>query len=467
MSVEQATSPARGSPLTDISSALVIGLGTSGLAAARVLADAGVAVTIVDDRADHPGATAARDAGHRVVLDRSPVELVEGAQLVVPSPGVPEWAPVLQRAADGGLPIWSEPELGWRLHPHRLLAVTGTNGKTSTTELLARMVAAGGEDAVACGNIGVPFTTAAAEASPAAVLVAELSSFQLRFAGTLRPEVGVLLNLAPDHLDWHGGFEAYGAAKARLWEAQRPGEWAVANAADAATMQLLTDAAPADRATFNGEAGVEGVGVGVVDGHLQARIPTFEGQVCDVAELALTAPHHVANVAAAACAALLAGIEVEAVAAAARGFHPGRHRLELLADVDGVRWVDDSKATNVHATAAALRSAPSLVWLAGGLAKGVDLAELVPHLGAVRSAVLFGTAAEELAEVCRGADVEARVVDTIEDAVGVAAGLAVRGDTVLLAPACASFDQFRDYAERGERFAAAVREAVGTDRGDR
>jgi UDP-N-acetylmuramoylalanine--D-glutamate ligase len=461
------TSQATGTALAGISRALVIGLGASGRAAAAVLAEAGVDVTVVDDRVDHPQAEEARAAGFDVVLDRPATDLLAEADLVVPSPGVPERAPVLERAAAAGLPIWSEPELGWRLHPRRLLAITGTNGKTSTTELLAELLTAGGVDGVACGNIGAAFSTAAAAADPASVLVAELSSFQLRFAGSLRPEVGVLLNLAADHLDWHGDLEAYAAAKARLWEAQRATDWAVANAADPATTELRDAAAPGGRADFSGEAHIEGVGVGVVDGVIHARTPGFEGPLLPVAELPIRAPHHVANVAAAACAALLVGIDPGAVVEVTRRFQPGRHRLELVAEVDGIRWVDDSKATNVHAAAAALRSAPSLVWLAGGLAKGVDLAALAPHLASVHAAVLFGTAAEELAEVCGSVGVRARVVDTIEDAVAAAAGLATPGDTVLLAPACASFDQFRDYADRGDRFAAAVRDTVATGEGNR
>jgi UDP-N-acetylmuramoylalanine--D-glutamate ligase len=442
--------------LPGIARALVVGLGASGRAAAGVLADAGVAVTLVDDRHDHPRAAEARAAGHDVELDRPAVDLLDTVDLVVPSPGVPERAPVLAAAAAADLPIWSEPELGWRLHPRRLLAVTGTNGKTSTTELLAAMVAAGGFEAVPCGNIGTPFSSAAAAAAPDAVLVAELSSFQLRFAGTLRPEVGVLLNLADDHLDWHGGAEAYAEAKGRLWEAQGSGDWAVANAADARTLQLRDRCAPGAHATFSGEGDVDGTGVGVVEGHLHARTPAMTGPLLAVGALPLDAPHHVANVAAAACTALLAGVPPEDVVATATTFRPGRHRLELVHEAGGVRWVDDSKATNVHATAAALRSARSLVWLAGGLAKGVDLAALAPHLGAVHDAVLFGTAADELAQVCASAGVPAQVVGTIEEAVEVAAGLTRPGDTVLLAPACASFDQFRDYAERGDRFAAAV-----------
>lgn len=453
--------------------ALVVGLGASGRAAADVLLAAGVEVVVVDDRPDHPDADAARAAGADVRLGRPAVDVLDtaGIDLVVPSPGVPEHAPVLRRARERSLPIWSEPELGLRVHPRRLLAVTGTNGKTSTTELLAAMVAAGGQEVHACGNIGRPVCEAAAVAAPDAVLVAELSSFQLRFAGTLRPAVGVLLNLAPDHLDWHPDLAAYGAAKARLWEAQQPGDWAVANADDAATVALRDRYAPAGHAAFSGIGPVP-LGVGVRDGVLTAWLPTASDARSAPAHPLLRvddlpaprAAHLVANVAAAACAALLAGVPVEAVVAAARAFRPGHHRLELVAtDRRGVRYLDDSKATNVHAAAAALRSVGSSVWIAGGLAKGVDLSPLAAELGQVHDAVLIGAAAQELAAVCARAGVPAHRAATIEDAVDRAVTLARPGDTVLLAPACASFDQFASYAERGDRFAAAVRRAVDDD----
>jgi UDP-N-acetylmuramoylalanine--D-glutamate ligase len=463
-------------PLEGVHRGLVVGLGASGRAAVRVLAAAGVEVVVVEQRPDHPAAAGIAADGVAVHLGRPAVEVLDAAiDLVVPSPGVPEGAPVLRAAAAHGIPIWSEPELGLRLHPRRLLAVTGTNGKTSTTELLAAMLAADGRDVRACGNIGTPVCEAAADASPDTVLVAELSSFQLRFAGHLRPRVGVLLNLAPDHLDWHPDLAAYGAAKARVWEAQRPGDWAVANADDPATIALRDHHAPAGRAAFSGTAPVA-LGVGVEDGTLVARLPVDVARQPDevlptageplpllaVTELpAPQAPHLVANVAAAATAALLAGASVAAVVTAARAFRPGHHRLEVVAtDPRGVRYLDDSKATNVHAATAALRAVGSAVWIAGGLAKGVDLTPLAEELAGVHDAVLIGTAADELALVCDRAGVAVHHAPSMEAAVALAATLARPGDDVLLAPACASFDQFASYAERGDRFAAAARVAA-------
>jgi UDP-N-acetylmuramoylalanine--D-glutamate ligase len=458
------TPPATPDALEGVHRALVVGLGASGRAAVRVLRAAGVAVVVAEERTEHPAAAGTVAEGVTVHLGRPAVEVLDPAvDLVVPSPGVPEGAPVLRAAAERGIPVWSEPELGLRVHPRRLLAITGTNGKTSTTELLAAMLAAGEWDVRACGNIGTPVCEAAADAAPTAVLVAELSSFQLRFAGQLRPDVGVLLNLASDHLDWHPDLAAYGAAKARLWEAQRPGDWAVANADDPATIALCDRHAPAGRALFSGSGPVP-LGVGVEDGALVARLPATDDPTAllAVADLpAPQAPHLVANVAAAATAALLAGASPEAVVTAARGFRPGRHRLEVVArDPRGVRYLDDSKATNVHAATAALRAVGSAVWIAGGLAKGVDLTPLGAELTAVHDAVLLGAAADELAIVCDRAGVPSHRASSIEAAVALAATLARPGDDVLLAPACASFDQFASYAERGERFAAAAREVA-------
>ena len=456
--------PAAPRPLDGIERALVIGLGASGRAAARALSGHGVQVTMVDDDPRHPAAAELRAEGLRVELGRSPAEvLAEGAELVVPSPGVPEGSPVLRDAEHAGISVWSEPELGMRLYPHRLLAVTGTNGKTSTTEMLAEMVAAGGVAVAACGNIGRPLTEAAQAEPEDTVLVAELSSFQLRFAHRLRAEVGVFLNLAPDHLDWHADLEAYTRAKARIWIGQTDQDWAVANADDPRIVELA-GAAHGRSASFSASRSVE-VGVGLEGDELVFRGPDGQREVViRRAGLVSSAPHHVSNVAAAACVAALAGVPLGGIRKAASSFSPGKHRLEPVAEVGGVTFVDDSKATNVHAAAAALEAFPSIVWIAGGLAKGVDLTSLAPHLDRVRHAVLIGAAAEELAAVCHSADVPASLAASLEEAVDRAASIARSGDAVVLSPACASFDQFRDYAERGDRFAAAAQALAAEQR---
>ncbi len=458
--------------LADVRRALVVGLGASGRAAAAALAEHGVEVVAVDDDPGADGSGLA--AGVEVLAGRSGTSEVAGVDLVVPSPGVPYRAPVLAAAREHGRPVWSEPELAHRLFGRRVVAITGTNGKTSTTELTTAMLRAAGIDAVSCGNIGTPLVVAAAAAPDERVLVAELSSFQLEHAHRLRAEVGALLNLADDHLDWHGSRAAYELAKARMWHGQHDDDWAVANADDPAVMALTTEHVHANLAVFSGShlpGKVDGdgdgpaacgvrVGVGVTDGRLVSTIPVARGTILALRDLPLQAPHHHANVAAAATAAILAGADHEAIAEAARAYRPGRHRMEVVASARGVTWVDDSKATNPHAAAAALDGVRSAVWIAGGLAKGVDLSPLAEHLGRVRVALLIGEAAPALAALCERVGVEARHCDSIEAACEQAAGLARPGDTVLLAPACASFDQFRDYAERGDRFAAAARDVA-------
>jgi UDP-N-acetylmuramoylalanine--D-glutamate ligase len=450
-----------------ISRALVVGTGVSARASLRLLNAAGVDASTVAEPGDTDGADRLRTLGHRVHVGDVDESLLAGVDVVVPSPGVPERAPVLEAVRRAGIEIWSEPELAARASGRDVLGVTGTNGKTTTTELVAAMLAADGRPAVACGNIGEPVADAVLDTPVSTTLVVELSSFQLAFATRLRARIGVLLNLAPDHLDWHGDVDAYHAAKARLWGAQQPGDWAVANADDPVTVALRDRHATARRAGFSG-TGPVGVGVGAEQGRFVAHggdgasAPLFA-----IDDLPTTTPHHRANVAAAATVAWLAGAEPAAIAEAAVRTHPGRHRGELVAESHGVRWVDDSKATNPHAAAAALDAVGSTVWIAGGLAKGVDLGGISAHLRRVRHALLIGEAAEELAAICAGAGVPATRVDDLDAAVATAARYARNGDTVLLAPACASFDQFRDYRERGERFAAAARAVVsGTRSGD-
>lgn len=457
--------------------ALVIGAGASGRAAARLLVGAGAAVVLVEERSATPAGPTmqlATETGAEVVVGRPAAEVFASSfDLVVPSPGVPEGAPVLMAALAAGTPVWSEPELALRRHPRRLLAVTGTNGKTSTTELLTAMCLAGGHDAHACGNIGLPVSDAAASSAPSATLVAELSSFQLRFTSLLAPEVAVLLNVAPDHLDWHTDLASYHAAKARIFAAQASGQWAVAGEDDPLARQLRDRTGRGRRAGFSALGPVE-VGVGRLGAAgREVLVATIDGVTEEVLPVAALGPpggpvplHRIANVAAAATAALLAGVEVAAAAGAATTTLPGRHRFEVVAtDGRGVRYVDDSKATNVHAAMAALASAGPGVWIGGGLAKGVDLRPLAGALTDVHDAVVIGTAAEELAAVCTSAAVRCHEAADLVAAVELAAQLAAPGETVLLAPACASFDQFDSYAHRGEVFtAAAHRLAAATTR---
>jgi UDP-N-acetylmuramoylalanine--D-glutamate ligase len=440
---------------------LVVGLGASGLAAARALARAGAQVRVVDASAgEQQRGRAAGLEGVDVQLgaDLSGPELLEAVQLVVPSPGVPEASPLMRAALARGLPVWSEPELAWRLADGRtrLVAVTGTNGKTTTTELLARCL-----DAPTAGNIGTPLAEALSAPSPPRLVVAELSSFQLRFADTLRPDVAVLLNIAPDHLDWHGSMEAYRAAKARVWAAQGPADWVIVNADDDGARAAVEQHPPPGLVAWFTLAEPEVGEVGVEEGWIVQRLrDDAPERVAALDRMALRGPHNIANACAAAAAALVAGAAGDAVGAAIQAFGPGPHRMQVVAQAGGVTWVDDSKATNPHAAAAALAAYPSVVWIAGGLNKGLSFEPLHDVLaGRVRLALTIGTSAAEVAAMARAAGVEAVEVGTLKAAVARAAETARAGDTVLLSPACASMDQFRDYAERGTRFTALARDA--------
>ncbi len=443
--------------------ALVAGLGRSGAAAARALAGRGAAVLAVDV-AEAPAvveaaaalADAGVDAAVGVAFDDP--SLLDGVDLVVPSPGIAPANPLLAEAARRGVPVASEPELAWRLAAGgtRLAVVTGTNGKTTTTELLAALL-----DAPVGGNIGTPLCDLLAAASPPPLVVAELSSFQLHYISDLAAEVVVLLNLAPDHLDWHGDEEAYVAAKARAWQCAAPGATVVVGDDEGARQALR-------RHPFRGHridvvAGAPAAGqLGIADGALALADDTGAVQrIVAVDELGVRGRHNVANAAAAAAAAVAAGAGPGTLAEALRRYHPGPHRLEPVAHRGGVSWVNDSKATNPHAAAAALEAhrgaAPRIVWIAGGLAKGLEFSALAPALREhVRAAITIGTSGPELAALARAEGVEATEAGTLERAVALAAATARPGDVVLLAPACASMDQFVDYAARGEAFRRAV-----------
>jgi UDP-N-acetylmuramoylalanine--D-glutamate ligase len=360
---------------------------------------------------------------------------------------------VLQWAAERALPVWSELELGARLCTVPYLAVTGTNGKTTTVELLASMLAASGLKARACGNVGHPFSLAARE--PWDVLAVEASSFQLYHVERFHPKVSVLLNLAPDHLDWHGSMEAYGRAKARIFERQRRDDVHVGNASDPAAAALSRTARCGlrwfrDGAPEAGETGVE-EGKVLVRGDEGAEPRTFR-LPAGGAGLAVDG-------AAAVTAALAFGVDPGAVQEGLSSFSPLAHRGEVVAETGMVRFLDDSKATNPHAALAALTGRRGVVLIAGGRAKGVDLSPLRAAAGSLIAVVAIGEATDELEVVFDGVT-PVRRATTIEEAVALAFVEAAGAGDVLLAPACASQDMFRDYRERGERFAGAARALV-------
>ena len=426
--------------------ALVVGLGTSGEAVARHLLARRVAVVAVDDDPGEGGRRNARRLGVDLVeapsaedLDR----LVAAADLVVPSPGVPASHPVFPLARARGVAVRAEVELAFRATDRPVVAVTGTNGKTTVTTLVTRMLDASGVAAVAGGNIGLPLCDAVER--DVEVVVAEVSSFQLQFVETFRPAVAVWLNLAQDHLDWHPDLASYVAAKARIWARQRPSDVAVVNADDPIVMGAA-ESAPSAVVTF-GAAGDYLVADGVL------RAPA--GDILPVAALPRALPHDVANALAASAAALAGGATLEGVRSALAGFGGLPHRLTLVAEAGGVRWYDDSKATNPHAALAAVCGFDSVVLLAGGRNKGLDLRPLAGAADRVRSVVAIGEAAAEVGSAFAGVR-PVRVAESMDGAVRLAAAEAAPGDAVLLSPGCASFDWYESYAARGDDFARAV-----------
>jgi UDP-N-acetylmuramoylalanine--D-glutamate ligase len=431
--------------------ALVVGFGASGQAAAAALRREGATVRVSELRSREAVGLTVDQPDVEVLWGGHRPEHLEGITLVVTSPGVPEATPLLRVALDRGIPVCSELELAGRLCEVPIVAVTGTNGKTTTTELVASMLRRAGLRARACGNVGYPFSAAVAEDVDA--LAVEASSFQLRFVDTFHPRVSVLLNMAPDHLDWHGSLAAYAAAKARIFARQGPGDVHIGNGDDPAGAEV-SKSAPCEVRWFRQGPPPAGE-VGVVDGRIVAA---FDPPV-ELGRPPVGSPSFLSDAAAAAAAALAFGAPTQAVAATVAESHPGPHRGTEVARLGSVRFVDDSKATNPHAALAALEGLHDVVLIAGGVAKGLDLSPLrqaAPRLSAV---VAIGQAAPQVGEVFSGV-VKVRTADSLEEAVAMAAEEVSPDGTVLLAPACASQDMFRDYADRGDRFAAAARAEV-------
>ncbi|MFE7076140.1 UDP-N-acetylmuramoyl-L-alanine--D-glutamate ligase [Streptomyces sp. NPDC057620] len=461
----------------------VAGLGVSGISAARALAGLGASVTVVDG-GDSPAhrerAVPLEQQGIAVRLADADT-LPEGTDLVVTSPGWKPGSPLFEAAAEAGVDVVGDVEIAWRLRGHDgrkvapWLAVTGTNGKTTTTRMLASILAAAGLRTAAVGNIGTPIVDVVLgldeEYADLDVLAVELSSYQLHWAPSLRAHSAAVLNLAPDHLDWHGSMEAYAADKGRVYEGNQVA--CVYNVADKATEDLVRAA--------DVEEGCRAVGftlgtpgpsqLGVVDGILvdRAFVEDRHKQAQELAEIADVdppAPHNIANALAAAALARAFGVPPKAVRDGLRAFRPDAHRIEHVADVDGVAYVDDSKATNTHAAEASLAAYESIVWIAGGLAKGATFDELVVRSAKrLRGVVLFGADRALVREALARHAPEVPVVEldrtdtgAMPAAVQEAARLARAGDTVLLAPACASMDMFANYNQRGDMFAEAVRE---------
>jgi UDP-N-acetylmuramoylalanine--D-glutamate ligase len=464
----------------------VAGLGVSGPPAARVLAEHGALVTAVDSRDDAGGRSIAAGLsrlGVDVLLGPEPAAtLPVGTDLVITSPGWKPDAPLLAEASESGVEVMGDVELAWRLRPlltdgrhQQWLGVTGTNGKTTTVRMLALMLQAAGYRAIAAGNVGTSLADVVTEADPFEVVAVELSSFQLHWSSTITPFAAVVLNVAAHHLDWHGTLEAYAADKAKIFA---PGTIAIGNADDEPSAKMAAQAGAAAMYRLGvpgpGELGVSGgflvdMAFGAHAAKTEVKLASL-ADVCGSDQQARSrppAPHNVSDALAAAALARSYGAPASAISAGLRRYQPDPHRIALVAEVGGVDYIDDSKATNPHAAAAALGAYDPVVWIAGGLVKGAadDLAELVAAAAdRLRGVVLFGADRAIIATaMARHAPdvpvVEVAKTDTgaMDFVVRAAAELARPGDTVLLAPAAQSFDMFRDYPARGAAFAAAVR----------
>ena len=394
-------------------------------------------------------------------------ELLEWAELIVPSPGVPPSNPILAAALAQGVKVVSEVELGFPLAKGPVLAITGTNGKTTTTTLLAEILNEAGKRAEAVGNIGVPFVTAARDSSPGGFLVAELSSFQLAFIDRFQPAAAIVLNVGDDHYDWHAGYDDYLAAKGRITENQKTDDRLVIRVDDPGCLAIAAGSR-AEIAGFGLDEPEEvwsrlklalGRAPVLVAGMAGDDLAAFDGNgttiLTNSRDIRMEGRHNLENVLAAALAALKFGVAPEAIASVASRFGNLPHRTELVATKDGVRYIDDSKATNPHATLRGLKGLSNVVLIAGGRAKGLDLSPLIEVAGQLSGLVVMGEAAAELRQLFQGTP-SASATD-VEEAVRLAAGMARPGDTVLLSPACSSLDQYSNYAERGNRFQEAVR----------
>jgi UDP-N-acetylmuramoylalanine--D-glutamate ligase len=443
---------------------LVAGVRVTGRSAALHLASFGADVLACDDA--EVSAADLEAAGVRVHGGGCEVELLEGRQLLVVAPGLPERHPLIQAALAGGVPVWSDVELGARLARAPLVGVTGTNGKSTTVELAAAMLSASGLRTVAAGNLGLPLIDAVLARQAPQALVVELSSFQLRFCHSLHLVAGAWLNFAPDHLDWHPDLSAYAEAKARIWANQTLEDWSL-YAADDPVVASHAVHATGTPVPF-GVGRVPLGGLGVEAGIALSRIEGHEGPLWRAAALRLPGRHNLANALAASGLALALGAHPAAMTRAVAAFRASPHRLATVAEVAGVTFVDDSKATNPHAAARALGAFQRVVWIAGGRNKRLAFDELAAEASSrLVGVVLLGEAADELASALErgGYDGPMARAASMGEAVTVAFSLAEKGDTVLLAPACASFDMFSSYAERGEAFSAAVARLAGRRRG--
>jgi UDP-N-acetylmuramoylalanine--D-glutamate ligase len=443
---------------------LVVGLGKSGLAAALFLRHRGAHVTVSDVRSAESLAKdipALLEEGIMVEAGGHGLLTFRRQDLIVVSPGVPLNTPELAQVRSFGLPVIGELELAARFLKGKMLAITGSNGKTTTTSLVGEILEKAGMPTLVGGNIGVPVVALIDQSREASWLVLEVSSFQLETTDTFHPRIAVILNITPDHLDRHGSFENYALAKERIFAAQTGEDFLVLNADNARTAEAA-HRTKANVYWFSLSRPVE-QGAFLEDGFVvyRPRKDAAVEKIMPLSGIPLKGEHNVENVLAAACAARLAEASNESIRAAIEGFHAVEHRLEYVATINGVEYYNDSKATNVDATAKALAAFPSGIHLIlGGKDKGSDYRELEPLLNRVKAVYTIGSAAAKIESQLRGM-IPLHSCETLAAAVNAAGSAAHPGDVVLLAPACSSFDQFENYEQRGRAFKHLVDERRG------
>ena len=464
---------------------LIYGLGVSGFSAADTLHELGSDVLVVADKADEKLVDVLDVLGvkHVISLDSAVTEqavISFAPELVVVSPGIRPDNGLLLKAQSSALETWTDIDLAWRLRDKHGIAskwicITGTNGKTTVTQLVETMLHSAGIKAAACGNIGVPILDVVRDPAAFDVLVAELSSFQLHYLGHIEPIVSAVLNIADDHLDWHGSLDEYTKAKAKIYD--NTSICCLYNVGDALTESLVsksagTASAQAAGFTVNTPAPNE---IGWVEDILVDRafiddpgVAEELGTLGDLEKVAVVGPHLMANIAAAAAIARAIGVQPAEIKAALKSFALDSHRIELVLDQDGIQWIDDSKATNPHAAAAALSTFESIIWVVGGLLKGVDISPLVKkYAPRVKAAIIIGSdrspvvaAFTENAPQIPKFEITSSSELVMSDVIKLAKEHAQSGDVVLLAPAAASMDQFVDYEDRGNAFAKAIEQEI-------
>jgi UDP-N-acetylmuramoylalanine--D-glutamate ligase len=465
--------------------AVVYGLGVSGFSVADTLNELGAKVLVIADKADTEVVDILDVLGvdHLIGQDSASVHkrFAEfSPDVLITSPGIKPDNALIVQSRTAGIAVWTDIDLAWRVRDKAGIAsqwicITGTNGKTTVTQLVEKMLLSAGIKAAACGNIGIPILDVVRDPANFDVLVVELSSFQLEYINNIEPLASVVLNLAEDHLDWHGNMNQYGLTKGKIYNNTKV--CCLYNVGDKTTSELMqsssnTDSAQAVGFTVNTPAPNE---IGWVEDILVDRAfvddPAMAVELASLSDLnssVFVSPHLMANIAAAASLARAVGVQPKEIAGALQQFELDAHRIQVVLVKDGISWVDDSKATNPHAAAAALSSFDSVVWIVGGLLKGVDISDLVSRYAAkVKAAIVIGVdrqpvldAFAKLAPGTQVFEITSEPSELMTDVVRIAKDIARTGDAVLLAPAAASMDQFKDYAQRGEFFATAVKREV-------